>query len=86
LKKELKKEVCDNTEIIFKNEEILKQEPNMVEKMKEMMKRIIKLDSFLQRSSIQLLHQIDTINQNDLSEIEIENILKKKSSKYLLNH
>lgn len=49
--KELKKEVCDQTESLFQNDSLLKEEPDLIEKMKETMKRIIKLDSYLQHSS-----------------------------------
>lgn len=43
--------MCDQTEILFKNDALLKEEPDLIENMKEMMKRIIKLDSYLQHSS-----------------------------------
>ena len=46
---------------MFKSETILKDEPCVVEKMKDMMKRIIKLDSYLQQSSMLSTSQISPL-------------------------
>ena len=48
---ELKKEVCQQTEHIFKNENILKDDEDMIERIKDIMKRIIRIDSYLQQAS-----------------------------------
>jgi hypothetical protein len=46
---------------MFKSDNLLKDEPCLVEKMKDMMKRIIKLDSYLQQSSSQSPSQISPL-------------------------
>lgn len=50
--KDLKKEICEQTGLIFKDENILKDEDELIERIKEIMKRIIRLDSYLQQSSM----------------------------------
>ena len=49
--KALKKEVLEHTELIFKNENILKDDENLIERIKGIMKRIIRLDSYLKQST-----------------------------------
>jgi hypothetical protein len=62
----LKKEICEQTEQIFKNENLLSNDVNLIERIKEVMKRIIRLDSYLQQSTVPISKlQIDVPTSNE---------------------
>ena len=46
----MKKEICDQTEVLLRNEHILKNDTISIDKLKEIMKRVLRLDSYLQQS------------------------------------
>lgn len=43
--------MCQQTEHIFKNENILTDDEDMMERIKDIMKRIIRIDSYLQQQA-----------------------------------
>ena len=46
----MKKEICDQTEVLLRNEHILKNDTTSIDQLKDIMKRILRLDTYLQQS------------------------------------
>ncbi|CAF0715881.1 unnamed protein product [Brachionus calyciflorus] len=48
---DIKREICNKTQFIFDNENKIKIESSFIDRIKDVMKRIIRLDTFLQQST-----------------------------------
>ncbi|RNA32576.1 hypothetical protein BpHYR1_038702 [Brachionus plicatilis] len=52
---DIKREICDQTNLVFKNDYNLVIESNLIDQMKDLMRRIIRIDSFIQQSTLKNL-------------------------------
>ena len=46
----MKKEICEQTEVLLRNDHILKNDKISIDQLKDIMKRVLRLDSYLQQS------------------------------------
>lgn len=50
--KDIKREIYNQTNLLFKNEHNLKIESSLIDQIKDLMKRILRIDAFVQQSTL----------------------------------